>query len=292
MSPTFDESKARTPLIAGMPGPRWNRNKGIYPTSLRRYLECPHRCRLEYVDKVPYDLPWSRAMEVGNALHKVMEQIAIALHNRQEPPPISAFRSWVGEMLPADRYDDQDQRARDIENVLEWTARGTAYITRGDSEVLIVEHYSPRRWDDLGDLGSVLLGAKADVVVRRHDEAGAYIEIIDYKTGHNREYTQFTPILSAIALKRRIRFALRQPREPRIVFTYIWFEKDEFDERWLTAEAKRHQWEELRPILVRMVHEEDWPKQPGYRICKFCPYYNTECFPFPETASDPDVPTM
>ena len=56
---------ARAQPLAGMPGPRWNRNKGIYPTSLRRYLECPRRCRLEYIDRIRYERPWDRAMEVG-----------------------------------------------------------------------------------------------------------------------------------------------------------------------------------------------------------------------------------
>lgn len=274
-----NDATARTPPIEGMPGPRWNRSKGIYPTSLRRYMECPHRCRLEYIDRVRYEQPWTREIEVGNALHKVMERTANSLRSRQVPAPAQSFRRWVGDMLPAHRYDDQQERAADIDNVLEWAEQGEGYLSDGEADILLVEHYTPRRWTDSGELGSVLLGAKADVVVKRHDEHGPYVEIIDYKTGRNRHHTQFTPLLSRIALKRRIQAVLRQQRAPRVVFTYLWFRYDEVDERWMTANEMHQQWGELHRILVRMVNEETWPKRPNPKMCHYCPYFNTECFP-------------
>jgi CRISPR/Cas system-associated exonuclease Cas4 (RecB family) len=274
-----DDASARAQPLAGMPGPRWNRNKGIYPTSLRRYLECPRRCRLEYIDRIRYERPWERAMEVGNALHKVMERVGNTLQRRQAPPPTETFRSLVETLLPEREYDDPQVRAADIDDILLWAAVGEAYINDGEAQVLIVEHYDPLRWEDRGELGSVMLGAKADIVVRRHDAEGPYLEIIDYKTGRNRDHTEFTPLLSRIALKRRIDAALRGQAEPRVVFTYLWLRAGEVDRRWQTREEMHHRWDDLRSILVRMVHEEEWPMRPNPRVCRFCPYLDTVCFP-------------
>lgn len=280
-----DDATARTPPIEGMPGPRWNRGKGIYPTSLRRYLECPHRCRLEYVDKIPYEQPWSRKIEVGNALHQVMERIGNSLRNHQAPPPISSLRAYVSELLPEEKYDDPDDRIEDIDNVLEWGELGEGYIREGINTILRVERHYPRRWDDRGMLGTVMLGAKSDVVMRREDETGRYVEIIDYKTGFSRKWSQFTPMLSRIALDHRLRGALPEQKEPRVVFTYLWFAHDEIESITLTRNHMNNEWRELKGILTRMVHEETWPKRPNPKVCTYCPYFNTECFPYPQTAA-------
>lgn len=272
--------------MGGMPGPRWNRNKGIYPTSIRRYRECPHRCRLEYVEQVPFDQPpWNRAMEVGNALHKVMERVGKALRDKRPPPPIASFRPWVETMLPAHEYGNPGDRKKDVENVLFWAELGQDYLTEAGTEVLIVEHYTPRRWNDTGELGRVLLGAKADAVLRRSDDRGRFIEIVDYKTGRNRDHTEFTPMLSRIALDKRIRAALASEDDLRVVFTYIWFEADEIDQRDLSRQSLLDQWRELKRLLTRMVHEETWPKRPHPRTCRYCPYFNTVCVPFARTST-------
>jgi len=194
-----DDSTARAQPLAGMPGVRWNRNKGIYPTSLRRYLECPRRCRLEYIDQVRYERPWDRAMEVGNALHKLMERIGNTLKRRQAPAPTVTFRGLVESLLPEREYADSQIRAADIDDVLHWAAVGETYINDGDAQVLIVEHYDPRRWVGQ-ELGSVMLGAKADVVIRRRDADGPYLEIVDYKTGRTATTPSSRRCSSRIAL--------------------------------------------------------------------------------------------
>ena len=284
-SPPPDDPNARAQPLAGMPGPRWNRNRGIYPTSLRRYLECPHRCRLEYVDNLPYERSWNRSMEVGNALHKVMERVGNTVRQGKAPPPTSTYRRWVEKLLPDEQYDDLQERASDVDDVLEWAAGCEAYINDGETSVLIVEHYMPRRWDDRGALGNVLLGAKADVVVLRHDRDGPYVEIVDYKTGRNRDYTEFTPLLSCIALKRRIQGVLPDQREPRVAFSYLWLRDGDIDVRWQTREEMGQRWSDLSRILMRMVHEEDWPMRPSARTCQYCPYYKTSCHPFPQNGT-------
>lgn len=280
-----DDTSARTHALNGMPSPRWDRNKGIYPTSVRRYLECPHRCRLEYIDKVPYERPWVRAVEVGNALHKVMERIGNCLQTGQVPPPITAFRAYVDDLLPAHEYDNPDDRIEDIDNVLEWAELGEAYIREASTTILRIERHYPRRWEDKGSLGNVLLGAKADAVLRRTDDHGRYVEIIDYKTGYSRKWSQFTPMLSRIALDHRLRMALPEQRNPRVVFTYLWFAHDEIESITLTRDHMTNEWRELKRILTRMVHEETWPKQPNPKVCRHCPYFNTECVPYPQSAS-------
>jgi hypothetical protein len=283
----LDLNVRATPL-AGMPGPRWNRSRQISPTSLRAYLECPRRCRLQYIDNLAYRQPWNRAIEVGNALHAVMERVANTIHAGRRPPVPASFRGTVANLLPEREYDDPAERLEDIDKVLEWAERGTRYITHGSPTILRVERHYPRHWEDRGVLGKVLIGAKSDLVLRRRDRAGDYVEIIDYKTGHSRRWTQFTPILSSIALKPRIRAALRGQAEPRVRFSYLWFAHGERERIEMTRERQAQDWDELKPILTRLVHEEDWPMRPSPNVCRHCPYFNTACFPTRAMpASDP-----
>lgn len=282
-----NDPSARAQPLAGMPGPRWNRSRQISPTALRNYLECPRRARLLYVDSVPHVKPWVRAVEVGNALHTVMERIANTIHARRRPGPVTALRGLVGELLPAREYDSAAERAMDIDRVLEWADRGQRYITHGNPTILRVERHHPRHWEEPGELGKVVIGAKADLMLRRTDRKGPYVEIIDYKSGYARQWTQFTPILSSIALKPRIRAALPGQRQPRVRFSYLWFAHGERERIELTRERQLQDWHELRGILVRLVNEERWPMRPEPRTCARCPYLNTACFPFHTGPADP-----
>ncbi len=252
-----DDPGTRARPLAGMPGPRWNRSRQISPTALRHYLECPRRARLLYIDSVSHAKPWVRATEVGNALHTVMERIANTVNSRRPPAPVTSLRGLVGDLLPEREYDTQAERVEDIDKVLEWADRGQRYITHGHPTILRVERHHPRHWEEPGDLGKVIIGAKADLMLRRTDRQGPYIEIIDYKSGLSRRWTQFTPILSSIALKPRIRAALPGQARPRVRFSYLWFAHGERERIELTRERQARVWRELRGILLRLVHEEE-----------------------------------
>ena len=69
-----------------------------------------------------------------------------------------------------------------------------------------------------------------------------------------------------------------------MVFSYLWLREGEVDRRWQTRDEMHHRWRDLRRILVRMVHEEEWPMRPDPRVCRYCPYLNSACFPFPAPA--------
>lgn len=282
VSQSLGERHARTRPLDGMPKPRWDRKRPIYPTQLRRYLECPHRCRLEYIDRITYDPTWSRAIEVGNALHKVMEEIAGALRLRHQPPPVASFRPRVESLLPESKYGNPADRLEDIDNVLEWARRGGEYITDNAATMLRIEKHYPRDLTIRGELGFVRLGAKADLMMIRRDGLGTYIEIIDYKTGYSRKLANFTPVLYRVAMHTHLLRALNVTKDPRAVFTYYWFAHEDIERIELTRDHMERQWGELERILIRMMAEEDWPKRPDPRVCTYCPYYNTECFPFPD----------
>jgi CRISPR/Cas system-associated exonuclease Cas4 (RecB family) len=272
-----------------MPGPRWNRNRQISPTALRHYLECPRRARLLYIDSVPHAKPWVRATEVGNALHAVMERIANTLSRSRQPVPVPSLRGMVGDLLPEREYEAPAERVTDIDRVLEWAERGQRYITHGTPTILRVERHHPRHWQERGALGKVLLNAKADLMLRRVDRDGPYVEIIDYKSGFSRRWTQFTPILSSIVLHARIQAALRGQAQPRVRFSYLWFAHGERERIDLTRERQLQDWRELHGILLRLVQEEAWPMRPEPRTCAYCPYLNTACFPYRTLADPPGV---
>lgn len=289
-SPPPDDSNARAYPLEGMPGPRWDRKKAIYPSHLHTYLDCPNRCRLEYVDRVPVARLWDRKIEVGNALHKIMEETANMLRLRQPPRPIHAFRSQIESLLPAEQYEAStnlslDDRTKDVENVLQWAGDARDYITDPRATMIRIEKYYPRDFNAGADLGPVKLGAKADLVMKRQDTVGAYIEIIDYKTGYWQRPTDFAPALSRISHKPQIRALLSQHQFPRVVFTYLWLAREEVVHIELNYDHMLNQWRELKRILTRMVHEERWPMRPSPKVCKHCPYFDIECFPYPQAVA-------
>ncbi|HYH11851.1 MAG TPA: PD-(D/E)XK nuclease family protein, partial [Thermomicrobiales bacterium] len=235
---------------------------------------------------------WDRKIEVGNALHTVMEDVANGLRTRQPARPIMSYRSRVEAMLQQDRYEAAedltlDDRARDIENVLRWAASAREYIADPGATMVRIEKYYPRHFDADAELGSVQMGAKADLVMRRQDARGPYIEIIDYKTGQWRRQVDFAPTLSRISHRSQIHALLPQQRFPRVVFTYLWLAREETTHIEFDYDYTLSQWRELRQVLRRMVTEEAWPMRPHPRTCRFCPYLNIACFPQAAPVPDP-----
>jgi CRISPR/Cas system-associated exonuclease Cas4 (RecB family) len=281
--PVSDHLGSTQVLLDGMPGPRWNRATAIYPSHVHTYLDCPHRCRLQYVDRVPVERRWNRKIEVGNALHKVMEEVANMVRLRQSLAPIDTWRPKVERLLPAGPYDaavdlTPEDRLEDIENVLLWAVQGQEYITDPRATIIRIERYYPRSWDD-AELGSMKLAAKADVVIKRRDERGSYIEIVDYKTGRWQRPIDFAPVLSRISHKPQIHAALAADGFPRVTFTYLWLAQERTHGIEMTREHTQGQWRELKRVLARMLADETWPMRPHPRTCPHCPYYGNRCNP-------------
>lgn len=291
-SVTPGDPDAHTRLLPGMPGPRWSRRKAIYPSHLHAYLDCPNRCRLQYIRNLRVDTQWDRKLEVGNALHTVMEDIANGLRKRQPMPPIHTYQGRVEALLQQERYEAAegltlDDRAMDIENVLRWAESARAYIADPGATMIRIEKYYPRHFDADAELGPVRLGAKADLVMKRRDERGPYIEIVDYKTGQWRRPVDFAPALSRISHRSQIHALLPGRRFPRVRFTYLWLAREETTHIEFDHDVMLSQWRELRQVLQRMVTEEEWPMRPHPHTCRHCPYLNVACFPQVGASGDP-----
>ena len=257
-------------------GPRWPRSKAIYPTSLRRYQECPHRVRLEYIDKVAIDPPaWDPVLEKGNAVHKIME--TIGGHIRRNRPIPDYIRKRAEQLLPASEYAFEALRQHDVEEVLGWSRSALRYLRRQPTRILVIEHYKPQKLTG-EKFEKVQVGAKADIVVRREDQHGPYIEIIDYKTGRNREFLTHTPLLSRIALRDIIKTELPGSKFPRSMFTYLWLASGEIDQIDLEQDYLLYQWEEVCGQLEDLLEETVWEPRPSPR-CRWCPYYKRVCTP-------------
>ena len=268
---------ART--IEDAPVPRWDRERPIYPTYLRCYLDCPRRFRLQYLDRIPVEKTWQRPLEIGDALHKAMEFVADAIRRGQRLPDAHVLRTVVERILPEAEYDDPRQRDDDIAQVMGWIDRGTRYITHGNPDILRLEEASQRKWNDPSSGGPMAFGAKADLLLRRRSRRGSYLEIIDYKTGYSRDHTWYPPILTRIALKSRIDAAMQSHTEREVRFTYLWFNRDKKESIVFTRERMNDDWRELHQVMTRLLEETSWPMQPSDRVCVYCPYHQTYCHP-------------
>ncbi len=270
--------------LDGMPAQRWSRRKAIYPSHVHTYLDCPNRCRLQYIRNVRVEPRWDRKIEVGNALHKVMEDIANTLRLRQPTPPIGTYRPRIETLLPETRYQEADDltpddRAQDIGNVLRWAETARGYITDPGATIVRIEKHYPHEFDRDADLGPVKMGAKADLVMKRRDADGDFIEIVDYKTGYWRRPVDFAPALSRISHQSQIHALLPGMRFPRVMFTYLWLAREETTRIAFDYDHMANQWRELRRVLKDMVMEEAWPMRPSPHTCRHCPYLNVACHP-------------
>lgn len=253
------------------PGPRWPRRQGIFPSHLRAYLECPRRCRLEYVERRPKRPRWQAAMEKGNAVHKIMEACASRLRCGRRAD-INA-RAIAERCLPYHQYAQPAQRQADIEDVLAWSRGAYRYLAGSAATILAVEQRHTWAWRQ-----RVVFGAKADLVRARRDRGGDYVEVVDYKTGKGQSYPELPPLLTRLALSNLLRHRLAHQEQPRVIFTYLWLQSGEIeaievDRAWLSQH-----WAAVDAQIVGLLHEERWPPRPSH-LCFFCPFYQTQCFP-------------
>lgn len=255
------------------PGPRWLRKQGIFPSHLRVYLECPRRCRLEYVERQPKRQLWQTAMEKGNAVHKVMEACASRLrHGRRAD--IDA-RAIAERCLPRHQYAQHAQREADIEEVLAWSRGAYRYLAKAEATILAVEQRHTWGWSHRGGL---IFGAKADLVQLRRDADGEYVEILDYKTGKGQSHLYLPPLLTRLALSNLLRHRLAHQEQPRVVFTYLWLQTGEIESITVDREWLTRNWTTVDAQIGRLLHEERWPERPSH-LCYFCPFFQTLCHP-------------
>lgn len=255
------------------PGPRWSRRQGIFPSHLRAWLECPRRCRLEYIERRPKRQLLQAAMEKGNAVHKIMEACASRLRAGRRAD-IDA-RAIAERCLPRHQYAQFAQREADIEDVLTWSRAAWRYLASGEATILAVEQRHTWAWSQRG----LIFGAKADLVRVRRDAGGDYLEVLDYKSGRaEQSYPYLPPLLTRLALSNLLRHRFGHLNQPRVTFTYLWLqtgeiESIEVDRAWLTEH-----WSTVHGQISGLLSEERWPARPSH-LCYFCPYYQTLCHP-------------
>ena len=258
------------------PGPRWPRRQGIFPSHLRAFLECPHRCRLEHVERRPKRPLWQASMEKGNAVHKIMEACASRLRAGRRAD-IDA-RAIAERCLPRHQYAQLARREADIEDVLTWSRGAWRYLAAGETTILAVEQRHTWAWPR-SNLGELTFGAKADLVRLRGAAGGEYLEILDYKTGRAQQsYPYLPPLLTRLALSNLLRHRFGQQEQPRVVFTYLWLQTGEVDSITVDRAWLTEHWATVHGQIDGLLSEERWPERPSH-LCYFCPFYQTLCHP-------------
>jgi PD-(D/E)XK nuclease superfamily protein len=255
------------------PGPRWSRRQGIFPSHLRVYLECPRRCRLEYVERQPRRPLWQAAMEKGNAVHKIMEACTVRLRHGRSAG-INA-RAIAERCLPRQHYAHPAQREADIEDVLAWSRGAWRYLAGAKATILAAEQRHTWAWARQDPL---VFGAKADLVRLRRDAGGDYVEVLDYKTGKGQPYPYLPPLLTRLALSNLLRHRLAHQAQPRVVFTYLWLQSGEIESIEVDRGWLNEHWATVNTHIDALLREEQWPLRPSH-LCFFCPYYQTLCHP-------------
>lgn len=185
----------------------------------------------------------------------------------------------ANQRVPANEFPSGEARQAFVEQIVRWVITGLSYLG-DDAEILFIEKFQSR---PLGRSTTTLL-FKPDVVLKRKDREGEFIQVIDYKTG-KRFADDLVPVLVRFILKPLLRQLSPDPSEARVCFTYVWLEHKEHHDRDLTVEFCNYHWPEITNTIERLFTETVWKPNPAH-LCGYCPYSGNACTAYRPGAID------
>lgn len=198
---TADERAALLPLVA---------DYQITPTQLNDFLDVVHGGPQAFFEKHVLRFPQHQPahLRFGNAMHAVLERLAIAAHQGSALPDEAGIERLVRTHLEAQRFHGAEL---DEQLALGTRAIVTFCAQRAD-ELRGATHVEVSFGKDRIVLGDTRLTGKADVI--REEEDG--LVIVDYKTGRAGEWDDAGKKAARMAQRRQLLFyAILAQQSPR-----------------------------------------------------------------------------
>lgn len=257
--------------------PRWPNDRNFSPTVLKTYGECAFRVKLQYVDKIEQPDRWVRHFALGRSTHQALRTIANQLKIGAPLIDDDAIRMLCRFEMPIKEYPTEEAREADIQQVIRWVHRGSAWLQSLDvEEWLRIEQYESRSLTMFQSNSPYSMISKPDLVLRRRDEDGEeYFHIIDWKTGAVWEHHD-VPVIMRYVLKDHLDEWTGEANAANVVFTWHWLEEDYRKDVDVSMEHVQQVWPGVVNQMKSLATEQDWIATPG-KHCNFCPYYKNYC---------------
>jgi hypothetical protein len=255
--------------------PSWPPETWLSPTKLKGYTNCPYRVRLQYVDKLPYEQPFSLFLTQGNIAHNLLAEAARFIRGGQQLRTRDDMFERAIRRMPPEEFPSAEALVAGVEQILRWVDYGISYIDR-TAKFLNIEGKGRRGipWQPEGT--RLTISTRPDLILLRTDADGErFVEIIDYKTGA-KWVDDLPPIVMRYVFKELFQRLAEDTLSLRMQFTYVYLEHRDTEVIELSPEYCLTAWEHVTGTIGRLMAEREWPAQPSH-LCNYCPYYRAPC---------------
>lgn len=255
---------------------RWPNHIVMSPTSLNTFSQCHYRIKLQYLQNIQAPEKWVRAFAIGTAAHAALGTIAQQMKVGANLITDDQIRMLTRMRLPMNEYPSEMARDADIELVLRWVKRGSAWLkSLNIQEFLLIERGERRPVKLFASGAEYKLVAKPDLIVRRTNEDGEFIHVIDWKTGKRYPHED-VPVLMRYVVRENLQQWTGDASNANMVFTWNWLDLGDTDDFDASVENCNTAWPGIVNQMEAMATETEWKATPGW-YCNYCPYYQNYC---------------
>jgi CRISPR/Cas system-associated exonuclease Cas4 (RecB family) len=254
--------------------PQWSASTSISPSAIRAFRQCPHRAKLQYVDKFRVAEKYSLHLDKGRVAHEVLaRQARLASAGKPLLSDDWTF-DYAFNRLPVREFPSDGERRFHARDIAKWVNYGTRQLDL-DAEFLYIEGYEKAKQHIDGNELYTISG-KPDLVLLRTDVTGEqFIEFVDYKTGKPRP-DEITPLLIRLIYSKAVRFRFGSTQAIRMRFVWMWLNQSYSDVVELDKDYYEVQWPLIAAELRSLVEERQWVATPSF-LCNYCPFQGNHC---------------
>ncbi|MGC4189757.1 MAG: PD-(D/E)XK nuclease family protein [Thermomicrobiales bacterium] len=258
---------------AGQRPVRLNRDRTISPTLLKTYRECPHRVRLQYIDQVVPPRQYEHHLSQGRIAHDLLAMAANRVQHGMAVPDRAEIRNLAYRRVPRNVFPTPEAHADAVHEIVRWVETGMRHLRRDpDSTILLVERPQKRAF---GPDDPLQLTFRPDLVRWTADADGAFLEVIDYKTG-KRWPDEHVPVVARFVINAWLEREGQRAWTVPARFTWVWLELGERDSVDLDPESCSASWRAVTSLVDRLFAETEWLPVPSMR-CRWCPFHRVAC---------------
>ena len=252
----FEDYKGKLNLLKSQPEIEHAKRAKYSPSALKMYDACPLKYYHSYVLGIPGEI--KPAFELGTTVHKVVENITWKLQRGEEVIE-EDIMNYLDSIWISSAYDSEEMEKQDREDAEEWIKMFITHQANKNSVIVGIE-----KWLDIDIEGRTIRGK-----VDRIDDAGDYIEVIDYKTSKQKT--------SRPELKKDFQMALywlgvESMYEKPIGRVGHWYLR--MDKEWMVELTD----EEIQTVkkraieIIEKIEAKEFTAIPGYQTCRYCDY--------------------
>lgn len=256
----------------------WPRQVAISPTAIRHYTTCPHRIRLQYIEKRKSPYVYNLFLDQGNIAHNLLAEVAHRRRNKLAQRSEDEMWDRTFRRLPRNEFPSRVAHESAANDVMGWVRYGISRLDE-HAEILIVEKPEKRTWPWPGGSALTITTRPDAILLRTGLDGEQFVEIIDYKTGSKEYVDEIPPVTMRYVFKKLFSGISADTRSLQMQFTYVWLAHRETHEIPLTPEYCQTEWERVTGVIGQLLTEREWQPQPSH-LCHYCPFNGNACTAF------------